>query len=189
MAGLLLYPTASSPLLGSGKLSALASYFLVSPELSHSLEGTGYTRTSRGQEEETSSLHPSSSLHLQPHPFPSAQSLPPLPPQQYLRLTGKGHAKDGDTAENALPADVADPLQPLPTEEAMLKGRQHDLDQERMRHAGQRQCAALPMRYHAAKEGQGTSCCSSLHQSLLTPEAWGCLKGQGLHSSASLAPG
>lgn len=41
---------------------------------------------------------------------------------RYLRLTGKGHAKDGDAAENALPARVAHSLQPLPAEEAVLEG-------------------------------------------------------------------
>lgn len=45
----------------------------------------------------------------------------------YLRLTGKRHAKDGDAAKNALPACVTNFLQPLPAEEAMLEGRQHDL--------------------------------------------------------------
>lgn len=46
---------------------------------------------------------------------------------RYLRLAGKRHAEDGDAAEDALPAGVANSLQPLPAEEAVLEGRQHDL--------------------------------------------------------------
>lgn len=52
-----------------------------------------------------------------------------FPTQQYSRLAGKGHAKDGYAAEDTLPADIADPLQPLTSKEAMLEGGQHNLHQ------------------------------------------------------------
>lgn len=57
-----------------------------------------------------------------------------LPPQRYLRLAGEGHAEDGDAAEDALPSDVAHPPQPLPTEEPVLEGRQHNLHKEKAGH-------------------------------------------------------
>lgn len=50
---------------------------------------------------------------------------------RYLRLTGKRHAEDGDAAENALPASVTNSPQPLPAEEAVLEGRQHNLQPEK----------------------------------------------------------
>lgn len=114
-------------------------YFLVSTELSPQPGRTGNMRTAitpqwperekRDADPTVSPFSPSSPHH---QPLPS-----PLPPQQYLRLTGKGHAKDGDTAENAFPANVADPLQPLPTKEAMLEGGQHNLDQKESETWGQ----------------------------------------------------
>lgn len=85
----------------------------------------------------------------------------------YLRLTGKGHAEDGDAAENALPADVADSLQPLPTEEAVLKGGQHNLDRRESRARVRSQRAAWTTGHLATEEVQET--CSSLHRGWLTP--------------------
>lgn len=46
---------------------------------------------------------------------------------RYLRLTGKRHSKDGDAAENALPAHVTHSLQPLPAEEPVIEGGHHNL--------------------------------------------------------------
>jgi len=46
---------------------------------------------------------------------------------RYLRLTGERHAEDGDAAKNALPTSVTNALQPLPAEEPVLEGRQHNL--------------------------------------------------------------
>lgn len=79
---------------------------------------------SNPRNKQSRALHPSTPSH-------------PSSTQWHLRLTGKGHAEDGDAAENALPADVADPLQPLPTEEAMLEGGQHNLDRGESRAEGQ----------------------------------------------------
>lgn len=50
---------------------------------------------------------------------------------RYLRLAGEGHAEDGDAAEDTLPAHVADSPQPLPTEQAVLEGGQHDLHEDK----------------------------------------------------------
>lgn len=56
--------------------------------------------------------------------------------QQYLRLAGKGHAEDGDAAEDAIPAHVADPLQPLPPEEAVLERGEQNLHERGQRARG-----------------------------------------------------
>lgn len=72
---------------------------------------------------------------------------------QYLRLAGKGHAKDGDASEDALPAHIADPPQPLPTEEAVLERGQHDLCEEEEAALGC-QSALLPGSAHTRPRSQ-----------------------------------
>ena len=66
-----------------------------------------------------------------PPPHETRWRLGPLGSGRHLRLAGEGHAEDGDTAEDALPAHVADPLQPLPAEQAVLEGGQHDLHEDK----------------------------------------------------------
>lgn len=71
---------------------------------------------------------------------------------RYLRLAGKRHAEDGDAAEDALPAGVANSLQPLPAEEAVLEGRQHNL-QPKERKKGLRSSPRLTENASAGVKG------------------------------------
>lgn len=67
------------------------------------------------------------SLTDPPDPVPSHKLTAGAGKGRYLRLTGKRHSKDGDAAENALPAQVTHSLQPLPAEEPVVEGGNHNL--------------------------------------------------------------